>query len=343
MERHAGRTGTYLISWSQTLIDGHADAPEAALAEGAYWRWSGQAVDIGTVAGIFDDTTGGPGGIQPTEAARRIVGQALGIVPPQGRPGEDPTFMLSDGRSSWTGFLIDVPGSARPLLLFAGVMPPADLPLRVGRVKTRPGDEESFSTTCGAVCFTPGTWIDTPGGARQIEHLSAGDKVITVDGGAQELVWIGTRRLTLRALHRTPELAPVRIRAGGLADGGDSDLVVSPDHRMLMRNQGADAGETVDFLVSARDLVDGRAVSREPVTAPVTYVHLMLECHHILVANGFETESFHPAAADLALVPEADRARLFDVMPMLRIEPQVYGPWARPALTRSEAALLSAA
>lgn len=348
MKRHAGRSGTYLISWSQTLIDGHADACEAALTVGAYWRWSGEAVNI---ACALDrdaeplDISHDPGDV--AAAARGVVARAMGRALPPPRLGGEAAFTVSDGHDRWVGVLIDMPGPERPLIVFAGGVPPQGVPLRIDLVEfgtsvegagRRPGE------TAAVVCFTPGTWIDTPGGARQIEHLAAGDKVMTVDGGALELVWTGSRRMTLRDLHRRPDLAPVRIRAGVLSGGvGDCDLLVSPDHRMLLRNRHAGTGEALEALVSARDLVDGGAVVREPVVAPVTYVHLLLERHHLLIANGFESESFHPAAADLAAVPEADRLRLFDVLPMLKVDPLLYGPWARPALSRAEATLISAA
>ena len=344
MERHAGLTGTFLIAWAQTLIDGHAEAPEEALAVGAYWRWSGSPVDIGAVADLPEDMPPEARLRLAREAARRIVGRALGraVAVPE-RRGGDLSFTLSDGRRNWVGLLIDAPGSGRPLLLFDGAMPPADFPLRVDWVETGTSGETAARAT-GLVCFTPGTWIATPGGARQIEHLAAGDKVMTLDGGAQELVWTGTQRVTLRELTRMPEKAPVRIREGALgATRLDGDLVVSPDHRMLLRSPRHGRGEAAEILVAARDLVDGGGVTREPVLRPVIYVHLLLERHHVLLANGFETESFHPAAADLSALPEADHLRLLDVMPMLRIDPHVYGACARPALSQAEAALLTAA
>lgn len=347
MERHTGRSGTYLISWSQTLIDGHADVPEAALAVGAYWRWSGAPVDIGDAAGLSPNVLPAERPRLAADAARRVIGRALGTPAlPDVGIGER-AFVLSDGREAWRSVLIDVPGAVSPLLLFADGMPPADIPLRINGVERKTGEGEvavPADEGRGMVCFTPGTWIETPRGARQIEHLAAGDKVMTIDGGAQELVWIGSHRLALRELYRIPERAPVRIREGSLgAAPGEGDLVVSPDHRMLVRRDHDGRGESAEILVAARDLVDGVRIAREPLLRPVVYVHLLLERHHIILANGFEAESFHPAAADLGGLSEGDRMRLFDVMPMLKIEPQTYGPWARPALSQAEAALLTAA
>lgn len=347
MSGTAGHCGAALISWSQTQIDGHVGLPETAIGIGAYWRWSGQAVDLGCAADLAD-----PDGFETPEefrrhaaaATRRVVGQALGFdATVSGAFSGDRTFTLSDGRDTWIATLIEVPDIAHPLLMFAGRTPPPETPLRIDWVETR-ADPHHLSGAAGVVCFTPGTWIDTPRGARQIEHLSAGDKVVTLDGGVQELIWIGTRRLTLRELRRTPDVAPVRIREGALDQRrADGDLIVSPDHRMLIRGPCAESGEQTEVLVSARDLVDGKGVLRESAVRPVTYVHLLLETHQILLANGYETESFHPGAAPLHAVPEPQRLCLFDVMPILRIEPAAYGPAARPVLSQAEAALLSAA
>lgn len=343
MVRDAGRSGTFLISWSQTQVDGHSGVPEAALAAGAYWRWSGAAVDIGPMVGAAEAAAPEDRRLVAAAIARDVVGQALGLGVSAEVADFDRSFTLTDGREGWIATLIDVPGNVHPLVMFAGRMPPTDVPLRVETAATR-RDVQVPAEGAGVVCFTPGTWIETPGGARQIEHLAAGDKVMTRDGGAQELVWTGMRRLTVRDLHRMPDLAPVRIREGALDQlRADGDLIVSPDHRMLVRSRHSESGEVSEVLVPARDMVDGTRVVRELPVRPVTYVHLLLERHHILLANGFQTESFHPAAAALDAVPAADRLRLFDVMPMLRIEPQVYGPWARPALSRAEMALLAAA
>jgi len=42
----AGQTGTFVISWAQTQLDGHWNAPPAGLAVGATWFWTGEAVRL---------------------------------------------------------------------------------------------------------------------------------------------------------------------------------------------------------------------------------------------------------------------------------------------------------
>ena len=156
----------------------------------------------------------------------------------------------------------------------------------------------------GPVCFTPGALILTPEGERPVESLEAGDQVVTRDRGVQTVVWTGAATWP-----GTGDHAPVRIRAGTF--GNRRDLLVSPQHRILVRGWRAElfAGQS-EVLVAAVHLINGSSVVREPC-AEVTYVHFMLARHEIVFAEGAETESLDPcgqaAAADraiLRLVPE---------------------------------------
>ncbi|MEL7133593.1 MAG: Hint domain-containing protein, partial [Pseudomonadota bacterium] len=177
---------------------------------------------------------------------------------------------------------------------------------------------------------------------RAIEDLREGDSVQTQDSGAQEILWVGSRRMTGARLFAMPHLRPVRLERGAL--GGEHPrhpLVVSPDHRILVK--GAVARElfnTPEVLVAAKDLVNGQSITVAQRQREVTYVHLLLPRHEILRANGVETESFHPANAALSLLTEADRTRLLAQMPMLEADPNAYGNHARRSLSASEAAVL---
>jgi hypothetical protein len=190
----------------------------------------------------------------------------------------------------------------------------------------------TFVTTQGSIqvpsqlgppCFTPGTLILTPQGERPVETLAVGDMVITRDRGARSIVWTG-----VRSVSGTGPFAPVRIRAG--AFGNRRDLVVSPQHRMVVRGWRAElhAGQ-LEVLVAAVHLVNGGSVVRAP-RAEVTYVHFMLDRHEIVFAEGAETESLDPAG-DLAGA-EREIARLFPALSMSRAA----GP-VRPAVRAFEA------
>ncbi len=354
MNMMARPEGTFVISWAQIEIDGLSGAPVASLDSGAVWIWRGEPVRIDGAAGF---PGGWPGETFETHrrraaaSAKRIVARALvqeGVRTPfvDEVIEFDRAFSVTDGHRSWTATLIEMPEIARPLLMFTGQMPPADAPLYVSEGVADPALPSRIAEGAeGVVCFTPGTLLETPTGLKPVETLVAGDSVVTKDSGAQPILWVGNRCVSGARLYAMPDLRPVRIREGALGNGRpNGDLIVSPDHRMLVSGQAALAlwGED-EVLVAARDLINGNGVCRDMAAKSVTYFHLMLENHHVLIANGVETESFHPAAAALETIDEDQRMRLYDVMPDLAYDPMTYGPMIRRALTKAEAALLPAA
>ena len=198
----------------------------------------------------------------------------------------------------------------------------------------------------GVICFTSGTRIATPSGARPVEALRPGDRVITRDNGAQEVIWTGQRHISGARLHAMPHLRPVRICAGALGQGAfgegrpDGDLLVSPGHRILMQGHAARAlFRCEEVLVRAGDLVDDRRIRTDLALREVTYHHILLERHEVLFANGIGADSFHPGEADPAGLDAADHARLREVSPAFVSDPGSYGDFARRGLTSAEAAL----
>jgi Ca2+-binding RTX toxin-like protein len=137
-----------------------------------------------------------------------------------------------------------------------------------------------------AVCFAAGTDILTARGEVRVEDLRAGDVVATLSGrGApmQPVLWVGRRHVALAGKPNAEPLSPIRIRAGALGGGVPTrDLLVSPDHCLFL--DGA--------LVPARLLVDGEAIVVERGLAEVTYFHVEVERHDVLVANGAAAESW---------------------------------------------------
>jgi hypothetical protein len=185
-------------------------------------------------------------------------------------------------------------------------------------------------------CFVAGTMIRTPDGDVPIESLRPGDLVMTLDDGPQPLRWIGSRVVPAMGA-----LAPVCIKAGTFGDHGK--LVVSPQHRILLRDSLAELmfGEA-EVLVAAKDLVNDRSV-RRVVGGDVEYIHLLFDRHQIVLSEGLATESLHPGPQVLADLPAESLAELLDLFPMLDPETGAgYGPPARPPLRTYEARALIA-
>ncbi|MHA7889403.1 Hint domain-containing protein, partial [Roseicyclus sp.] len=169
------------------------------------------------------------------------------------------------------------------------------------------------------ICFTPGTLIATPYGNRPVEELRPGDKVITRDDGIQELAWVGARNLGAAELAMNPKLRPVLIRAGSLGYGlPERDMMVSPNHRMLIRSaQASLMFDEHEVLAAAKHLTGIPGIEKQAVDE-VTYVHVMCERHQVVLANGSWTESFQPGDMAMDGIDAEQREELFSIFPDLR-------------------------
>lgn len=183
-------------------------------------------------------------------------------------------------------------------------------------------------------CFTGGTPITTPEGARMVEDLQAGDLVTTVDHGAQPLRWIGARRVSARGA-----FAPVRFAVGSL--GNQQVLQVSPQHRMLLSGWRAEMfGGAQEVLAPACSLVNGDTVTRAP-GGEVTYYHLLFDTHELVYSAGVISESFHPAATGWQSLEEAARGEILALFPQLQTNGLgAYGATARTVVRGHVAPLL---
>ena len=136
-------------------------------------------------------------------------------------------------------------------------------------------------------CFTPGARIATPVGERPVEALRVGDPVTTEGGGHAPIRWIGTRTIV-----PGERLRPVRIAAGALGEGlPRRDLTVSPQHRFLVRSGAARRMFGGEVLVPARHLTALPGIRVARGVRRVTYIHLLLDRHEVIYAEGAPTES----------------------------------------------------
>ncbi len=131
-------------------------------------------------------------------------------------------------------------------------------------------------------CFRAGTRILTERGAIAVEHIVEGDRVITASGRVRPVRWIGWRDVDC-ARHPHPErVRPYRVQAHAFGVGQPNcDLFLSPDHAIF-----ADG-----VLIPIKHLDNGSTI-RQVGVRRVSYYHLELDAHDIVLAEGLAAESY---------------------------------------------------
>lgn len=337
----AGRSelrGVYAVAWQNIHVDGTSALDPHWVQVGAELCWHGRAVRLDAQSDLLSF---GKTQMPRAEGARAMAERLTGLAHrdrPEPAMAETPQggLLLTDGHRRFTMRLIA--RDASWLAVFAEGLPPPGAPLWVieTRVAALPSPPQSV------ICFASETVIATPSGPRPIDRIAQGDTVLTRDNGPRPVVWAGQSSLSGLALRRHPHLRPIRLRRGALGGVPDEDLRISPEHRVLVTGPRAHALFGCDeVLVRAADLLDYRAIAPDLALHGVVYVHLLLEDHQVLFANGLPCESFHPGLAAPDMLRH-HRADLRAVMPDIADAPDRFGPTARRCLSAGEAALLAA-
>lgn len=134
-------------------------------------------------------------------------------------------------------------------------------------------------------CYVTGTRILTERGEVAVEDLRLGDLAVTASGERRPIKWIGRQTVDCTA-HPDPLKAwPVRVARDALAPNRPArDLYVSPEHSLCVS-----VGE--ELLIPAFCLVNGASIAYAPCDH-VTYWHVELDSHDLLVAENLPAESF---------------------------------------------------
>ena len=186
------------------------------------------------------------------------------------------------------------------------------------------GDDLTYKNTA-VVCFAKGTLLRTVTGDKPIEQVTSGDLVWTQDAGYQPVRWIGSRYLSAQDLEDHPKLTPIRIRAGALGCGlPKRDLVVSPQHRMLVQSQLSDSSvQETEILIGAKFLTQIEGIEVEPNGRDVTYFHMLFDCHQVVEAEGALSESLFTGQEALKSLSPAARMEIAVLFPEL-FQPDLY-------------------
>jgi hypothetical protein len=135
------------------------------------------------------------------------------------------------------------------------------------------------------VCFVEGTLIRMPGGDVPVETLKIGDLVVTSSGKRRAVKWVGHRKMNCRAHPNPFGVFPVRIAQGAFGPGRPSqDLYLSSGHSVCVDLCG-------EVLIPIGNLVNGATIAQIEVDE-VTYWHVELDSHDVLIANNLPAESY---------------------------------------------------
>jgi hypothetical protein len=159
------------------------------------------------------------------------------------------------------------------------------------------------TTILDAACYLRGTRIRTARGDTCIENLSAGDSILTQSGALRPVKWIGTRTLDCDKHPNPQQVWPVCVSAHAFGPNlPQRDLWLSPAHAIAVE----------DGLIAVILLVNGITI-RQHRRKIISYYHVELETHDIVLAENLPAESyldtgnraaFENAGADLQLHPD---------------------------------------
>ena len=182
---------------------------------------------------------------------------------------------LSLGNGSYTITMQD-------RLATGAAVTPVSAPLYVVEDNPTNGLAANAILTETVPCFRAGTRIATPEGEICVEALRVGDAVLTIDGAAAPIRWIGARQIDCLRHPYPARVHPVRIAAHAFADNQPRrDLYLSPDHAILSEG----------VLIPVKHLVNGRNL-RQVRLGAVAYVHIELERHAVILAEGLAAETY---------------------------------------------------
>jgi autotransporter passenger strand-loop-strand repeat protein len=261
-----------VLSGGTLNISGNATTSDTVISGGVIDLQSPKGVLAGSV------TFAGPGTIEFTDVISAgfgdlavISGFGTGDVIDETLFGSGTTMSTSE--SGGETFATVTSGGISEQFTFAGSI--ADNLTLVSDGRT--GEEIAFT-----VCFLRGTQIATPGGEVAVERLAVGDSVMTADGKAEPIVWIGVGR-TLVTPARRSAATPVIVRKGALADNvPHRDLRVTKGHSLLLDG----------VLIPVEFLVNHRSILWDDRAREVEIYHVELVRHGVLLADGAPAESY---------------------------------------------------
>lgn len=153
---------------------------------------------------------------------------------------------------------------------------------------TQPTSSIAFNSANGYLsptCFLTGTMILTTRGEIAVEHLTTNDLVVTVDGEARPIRWIGLRSYDCGTYIKPDDVLPIRVARNAIAPGiPNRDTFLSNGHALAFEDDGG-------VMISVHELTNGTTIAQMHATM-VTYWHVELDRHDVILANALPAESY---------------------------------------------------
>ncbi len=266
----AGRGGEIIAAGGTLVLDGNVTMSTGSLAIAA-----GASLDLGAAASGTVTFSG-------TNAELIIGNLGLDAISVAGMQGHD---------------VIDLPGVAPSLVSYtggvvteqnAGGSTIGSFALSVANGQPAvaiiaDGHGGALLTLGGEMaCFAHGTRLLTPSGYKPVQGFAPGDPIITRAGAKKPVRWIG-RRVVDIGVRAPAGCRPVIVRQNALAPGVPSRAIrLSPAHALFIEG----------VLVPVMHLLNGATVLPDRATGPVTYYHLELDRHELVMADGLLLETY---------------------------------------------------
>ena len=171
-----------------------------------------------------------------------------------------------------------------------GLAPPGqsvmtDFDLAISDGFTTTFDLTTSVATSAIACFVSGNCILTDCGEVHVETLAIGDIVMPGRSGSslpRRVIWIGRRHIDCSRHPNPTAVWPIRVTANAFGEGLPvRDLYLSPEHAIYWEGT----------LLPIKELIDGQAVAQIERDC-VTYWHVELDAHDVLLAEGLPAESY---------------------------------------------------
>ena len=194
----------------------------------------------------------------------------------------------------------------------AALKPGGSIVIGQRRIPTLPKFDQAFSA------FGQGTLFQADSGLVAVEDLQPGDRLMTADGTAEPLVWIGAT--TFSPSDQGQRICLTRAMADSFGVNRPECFVsFGPGARVLQTPPDQrSVAEGRQMMTPAHAFVDGVNVIEVMPPTPVRLFHLAMQRHTALIAGGLEVESYHPGPQPLHLLSHTMRSVFMSLFPHLQ-------------------------